>query len=92
MNNNEETIRFPTNLNRKQIETRLAQLHAIAVQHGLKDVADTFADVPAMSAANIRAAVLGTLTLISEKADKERERYNIVARSLEMIALNLKNL
>ena len=92
MKDNEETIRFPTNLNRAQIETRLIQLHAIALQQGLTDVAERFADVRAMSAANIRNAVLGTLTLISEKPEDQRARYNIVSKALEMIALNLKNL
>lgn len=92
MTNNEETIRFPTNLNRNQIETRLVQLHAIAVQQGLKDVADRFADVRAMSAVHIRTAVLSTLTQISEKPGDGRDRYDTVARALEMIALNLKNL
>ena len=92
MSNNEETIRFPTTLNRKQIETRLVQVHAIAVQEGLEDVAERFAGVRAMSSAEIRAAVLGTLTVICEKSDHQRERYGTVAKALEMIALNLKNL
>ena len=88
----EETIRFPTNLNRKQIETRLIRVHAIAVQQGLRDVAGKFSDVRAMPASRIRSAVFGTLTMIGNKPGDERRRYAAVARTLEMIALNLENL
>ena len=88
----EETIRFPTNLNRKQIETRLIRVHAIAVQQGLQDVAGKFADVRAMPAARIRSAVFGTLTMIGKKPGDERRRYAGVARTLEMVAVNLANL
>lgn len=90
--NDSETIRWPTNLDRAAIEKRLGKVAEKAGQLGLAEIAQRFAGVATMSAAQIASSVVATLTWLgSEPADK-REKYSAITRDLEMVALNLKNL
>jgi hypothetical protein len=82
-----ETLRWPTNLDRAGIEKRLVQVREAAQAAGLAELAAKFADVQKMSGAQIGAAVVAALTAVQEKPD-----LRAIATQLEMVAMNLKNL
>ena len=87
MSNEYETLRWPTNLDRAGIEKRLAQACESARALGLDHVASLFQNLSAMTAAQIGAAVVAALTWLQDKPDSRA-----VTMTLEMVALNLKNL
>jgi len=82
-----ETLRWPTNLDHDAIVRRLIGFREAAESCGLQDLSDHFADVEHMPAAQIAVHVVGTLTWLLEKSE-----YRPLARRLEMVAMNLKNL
>jgi hypothetical protein len=82
-----ETLRWPTNLNRAGIEARLVKVRAAAETAGLPYVAGLFASVDSMSSAAIGANVVAALTWLQDKPD-----HRAITTQLEMVALNLKNL
>ena len=83
----DETLRWPTNLDRAGIEARLVQVRDAAQAAGLKDVAALFADLKPMTGAQIGAAVLAALEKVQEKNE-----HGAITTQLEMVAMNLKNL
>jgi len=85
--NENETLRWPTNLNHAAIVERLVQVRAMAVEAGLGDLAARFADVENMSSGHIGANVVEALTWIQEKTG-----YDAITSQLAMVAMNLKNL
>jgi len=87
-----ETIRWPTNLDRKAIEERLSHVAAKAAALDLTDIAARFARVAGMPAAQIASGVVASLTWLVNQPSPDRARYAEVTRDLEMVALNLKNL
>jgi hypothetical protein len=84
---NEETLRWPTNLDRAGIEQRLVQVREAALAAGYADIAKLLEEPNRMSAAQLGASVVAALTLVQDKSDQAP-----IARQLEMVALNLKNL
>jgi hypothetical protein len=92
MGNENETIRWPTNLDRAAIERRLAKVAESARAIELHEVCDRFTNVQAMSAAQIATNVVACLTWISNQPEHQRATYESITRELEMVALNLKNL
>jgi hypothetical protein len=82
-----ETLRWPTNLNRAAIELRLVQVRDYALANGLPELAARFENLPALSAAQLGAAVLGGLNWL-QKSPQHRPAIT----QLEMAAMNLKNL
>jgi hypothetical protein len=87
-----ETIRWPTNLDRAAIEKRLLQVAAKAEHAGLPELAQRFSGVATASAAQIASHVVASLTWLANQPHESREKYDDLARDLEMVALNLKNL
>jgi hypothetical protein len=83
----DETLRFPTNLDRGGIESRLVQVRDAAKAQGLDQVAALFQDLPKLSGAQVGHNVLAALELVQKKPE-----HNAITRQLEMVALNLKNL
>jgi hypothetical protein len=83
----DETLRWPTNLDRRGIESRLVQVHDGAKTQGLDQVAALFQNVAALSAAQLGHNVLRALELL-----QEAHQDHAITRQLEMVALNLKNL
>jgi hypothetical protein len=83
----DETLRWPTNLDRAGIESRLVQVHAAAKAQGLDQIAALFANVGALSAAQLGHSVVSALELLQEKKE-----HDAITRQLEMVAMNLKNL
>ncbi len=84
---NDETLRWPTNLDRGGIEARLVRVHAAAKAKGLDQVAALFANPGALSAAQLGHNVLSALELL-----QENKEHDAITRQLEMVAMNLKNL
>ncbi len=82
-----ETLRWPTNLDHAGIVARLVQFREAARAAGLADVAARFERVEDMPAAQIGANVIATMTVLQERTDQMH-----IAQQLEMIAMNLKNL
>lgn len=82
-----ETLRWPTNLDHRAIVRRLIRFREAAKYCGLGDLSAHFADVEHMPAAQIAVHVVGTLTWLLDRSE-----YRPLARRLEMVAMNLKNL
>ena len=83
----EETIRWPTNLDRAGIEKRLIDARKTAEKEGWSEVAGLLADVEHKSAIEIAKAVTGALEWLQRQP--EMRSFSL---QLEMVALNLKNL
>jgi len=87
MGEENETLRWPTNLDHAAIVARLVQVRKLATEAGLADLAARFADVETMPAGQIGASVIAALTWIQEKTE-----YPAITQQLAMVAMNLKNL
>ena len=87
MSEENETLRWPTNLDRAAIVERLVHVRALAAEAGLAEVAERFKDVENMTSGHIGANVVEVLTWIQEKPD-----YPAITSQLAMVAMNLKNL
>jgi hypothetical protein len=82
-----ETLRWPTNLDQAAIVKRLVEMREAAQAAGHTDLAARFATIETMTGGQIGAAVIGALTWLQEKPDMRP-----FATQLEMVAVNLKNL
>jgi hypothetical protein len=82
-----ETLRWPTNLDRAGIEARLAQVRQAAQAGGLARIAQLFENVAALTPAQIGANVVAALTSLQEQPEQRK-----IIMQLEMVAMNLKNL
>jgi hypothetical protein len=82
-----ETLRWPTNLDHAAIVARLAQVRESSKAAGLDDLAARFAKVETMAKGQIGAAVVGALTWL-----QDRPEHRAITTQLEMVAMNLKNL
>jgi hypothetical protein len=84
--NENETLRFPSNLDHPAIIERWSSSHR-AAEAGLADIAARFEKVESLSPAEIGASVIGALTSIQEKPE-----YAAITTQLGIVAMNLKNL
>ena len=82
-----ETLRWPTNLDQAGIVERLVEIRAMAEAAGLPEVATRFSGVESMPAGEIGANVIGALTWVQEKPE-----YADLILQLSIVAMNLKNL
>jgi len=87
MSHENETLRWPTNLDRAAIVERLVQVRTMAAEAGLPDLAARFAGVEDLPSGQIGANVIAALTWIQEKPE-----YAAITSQLAMVAMNLKNL
>ena len=87
MSNENETLRWPTNLDRAAIVERLVQVRVMAVAAALGDLAAGLEGVEAMPSGEIGSKVIAALTWIQEKPE-----YPAITAQLAMVAMNLKNL
>jgi hypothetical protein len=83
----DETLRWPTNLDRPAIEQRLIQARTTAEKQGWNEVAVLLAGIENKSAAEIAKSVMASLTWLQRQP--EQRAFTL---QLEMVALNLKNL
>lgn len=84
--NDNETIRWPTNLDRAAIEARLVQVRNAARGEGLAELVALLEDVETKPAAQLASAAIGALAWLDGKGHEAMEKQ------LQMVALNLKNL
>ena len=82
-----ETLRWPTNLDHAAIVKRLVQVREMAAKAGQAEFAARFADVETMPKGQLGATVIGALTFVQEKPE-----FADIATQLAMVAMNLKNL
>jgi hypothetical protein len=82
-----ETLRWPTNLDRAGIVARLVEVRAMAEAAGLAELAARFAGVESLSSAQIGAKVIAAISSVQEKSE-----HDAIAMQLSMVAMNLKNL
>jgi hypothetical protein len=83
MTNENETLRWPTNLDRAGIEKRLVQLR----DSGVTELAGFFSGMEQMTPAQLGSAVVSALSWVQDKPE-----HRALATQLEMVAMNLKNL
>ena len=83
----EKTMQLVTNLDRKAIEAKLAQVRQDAQSANLKDLADLFNGVEGMPRAQIEIRVNNALKWLADKP-----QLNRIASQLELVGINLKNL
>lgn len=82
-----ETLRFPTHLDREAIVARLIRLRDAAKAAGVEHLATAFADPDAMTSGQLGAAVVSALSRI-----QQGDEHRALAAQLEIVAMNLKNL
>ncbi|HZE59143.1 MAG TPA: hypothetical protein VE085_01140 [Burkholderiales bacterium] len=83
----EETLRWPTNLDRHAIEQRLAQARTTAEKNGWTALLPFLSDIEGKPAAEIAKKVMAALDWL--QAQPEQRAFTL---QLQMVALNLKNL
>ena len=83
----EKTLKLVTNLDRKAIEAKLAQVRADAQASNLKELADLFNGVEGMPRAQIEQKVKNALRWLADKP-----QHNRIASQLELVGINLHNL
>lgn len=83
MANENETLRWPTNLDRAGIEKRLEQVR----DAGIGELAGFFSGLEKMTSAQLGSAVVAAMSWIQDKPE-----HRAIATQLEMVAMNLKNL
>jgi hypothetical protein len=83
----DKTVRMVTNLDRKAIEGKLADVRKAAQAANLTDLASMFAAVEGMPKAQIEKSVQNALLFLADKPEHQR-----ITIDLELVELNLKNL
>ena len=87
MTDEEKTMKLVTNLDRKAIEAKLAQVRADAQSANLKELADMFNGIEGMPRAQIEQKVKNAIKWLADKP-----QHNRIASQLELVGLNLPNL
>ena len=87
MGDEEKTMKLVTNLDRKAIEAKLAQVRADAQSANLKELADMFNGIEGMPRAQIEQKVKNAIKWLADKP-----QLNRIASQLELVGLNLPNL
>ena len=82
-----ETLRFPTHLDREAIVARLIKLRDAATAAGVEHLATAFADPESLSSSQLGAAVVSALSRMEQGSE-----HRALAAQLEIVAMNLKNL
>jgi hypothetical protein len=83
----DKTVRMVTNLDRKAIEGKLADVRKAAQAANLSELASMFAGVDGMPKAQIETRVKNALLWLADKPQHQR-----ITIDLELVELNLKNL
>lgn len=82
-----ETLRFPTNLDRDAIVRRLVNMRTRAAEEGPAELATLLAGVEDMPSAKVGMVTIAAISMLTEKPE-----YRALASKLELLAVNLKNL
>ena len=87
MSADDKTVRMVTNLDRKAVEGKLADVRKAAQAANLNELASMFTGVEGMPKAQIEQRVQNALKWLADKP-----QHNRIATELELVELNLKNL
>jgi len=87
MSADDKTVRMVTNLDRKAVEGKLADVRKAAQAANLNELASMFTNIDGMPAAQIEQKVKNALKWLADKP-----QHNRIATDLELVELNLKNL
>lgn len=82
-----ETLRWPTSLDRGGIRQRLTLVREAAESEHLAELAALFPDPAAMSPAQIGSAVVAALSWLQDKP-----QHHAITLQLQIVAMNLRNL
>ena len=83
----DKTVRMVTNLDRKAVEAKLADVRKAAQAANLNELASLFTAVEGLPAAQIEQKVRNALKWLADKPQHQK-----IAATLELVELNLKNL
>jgi hypothetical protein len=83
----DKTVRMVTNLDRKAIEGKLADVRKAAQAANLTELASMFSAVEGLPKAQIEKSVKNALLWLADKPQHQR-----ITIDLELVELNLKNL
>ena len=86
-NPEEETLRFPTNLDRAGIEARLIEVRENARRYGMAEIVRMFENLGSMTPQQLGHNVVAALNVLQDKPG-----HRPLTHQLEMVAMNLKNL
>jgi hypothetical protein len=87
MSDADKTVRMLTNLDRKAVEAKLAEVRQAAQSAKLQELASLFSGVEGLPRAQIEPRVQKAQQLLAGKA-----QYQRMAADLELVEMNLKNL
>ena len=87
MSADDKTVRMVTNLDRKAVEGKLADVRKAAQAANLNELASMFTNVEGMPAAQIEQKVNNALKWLADKP-----QHNRIASQLELVGINLHNL
>lgn len=82
-----ETLRWPTSLDRGGIRQRLGLVREAAQSEKLPKLLELFPDPATMTPAEIGSAVIAALSWLQDKPE-----HRAITVQLEMVAMNLKHL
>jgi hypothetical protein len=83
----DKTVRMVTNLDRKAIEGKLAEVRSAAQSANLAELASMFQGVEGMPKAQIEQRVKNAVKWLADKPQHAR-----ISTDLELVEMNLKNL
>ncbi len=83
----DKTVRMVTNLDRKAVEGKLAEVRTAAHSANLAELAAMFQGVEGMPKAQIESRVKNALKWLADKP-----QHNRISTDLELVEMNLKNL
>lgn len=86
-NNENETLRWPTNMDRAAIVAKLVEIRESARDYGFTELAAFFASIEHVPPPKVGASVISALTWLEGKPE-----YVSFGTQLSMVAMNLKNL
>jgi hypothetical protein len=86
-NESEKTMKLVTNLDRKAIEGKLAEVRSAAQSANLAELASMFQGVVGMPKAQIEQRVKNAVKWLADKPQHAR-----ISTDLELVEMNLKNL
>ena len=83
----DKTVRMVTNLDRKAVEGKLAEVRSAAQSANLNELASMFQGVEGMPKAQIESRVKNAIKWLADKP-----QHNQISTNLELVEMNLKNL
>ena len=83
----DKTVRMVTNLDRKAVEGKLAEVRSAAQSANLAELASMFQGVEGMPKAQIESRVKNAIKWLADKP-----QHNQISTNLELVEMNLKNL